>query len=97
MTDSDRSAVADSSLDEPAIRAPSVPGPAGREGGNSPPPEADKRTPAAPNPRRHRGPTYAALDLGTNNCRLLITRPHDHGFRVLDGFTRIVRLGEGVP
>jgi exopolyphosphatase/guanosine-5'-triphosphate,3'-diphosphate pyrophosphatase len=42
-----------------------------------------------------RGPD-AALDLGTNNCRLLIARPHDHGFRVLDGFTRIVRLGEGV-
>ena len=42
------------------------------------------------------GPIYAALDLGTNNCRLLIARPHEHGFRVLDGFTRIVRLGEGV-
>ena len=26
----------------------------------------------------------------------MIARPHDHGFRVLDGFTRIVRLGEGV-
>jgi len=46
--------------------------------------------------RRSRGPLYAALDLGTNNCRLLIARPHDHGFRVLDGFTRIVRLGEGL-
>ncbi|MDB5507241.1 MAG: Ppx/GppA family phosphatase [Devosia sp.] len=46
--------------------------------------------------RRHRGPLYAALDLGTNNCRLLIARPHDNGFRVIDGFTRIVRLGEGV-
>lgn len=96
MTDSDRSAAAAASLDEPAIRAPSGPGQAGREGGNAPPPAADKRTSAAPNPRRHRGPIYAALDLGTNNCRLLIARPHDHGFRVLDGFTRIVRLGEGV-
>jgi exopolyphosphatase/guanosine-5'-triphosphate,3'-diphosphate pyrophosphatase len=47
-------------------------------------------------PRRLRGPVYAALDLGTNNCRLLIARPHDRGFRVLDGFTRIVRLGEGL-
>jgi exopolyphosphatase/guanosine-5'-triphosphate,3'-diphosphate pyrophosphatase len=36
------------------------------------------------------------LDLGTNNCRLLIARPHEAGFRVLDGFTRIVRLGEGL-
>lgn len=47
-------------------------------------------------PRRPRGPVYAALDLGTNNCRLLIARPHDGSFRVLDGFTRIVRLGEGL-
>ncbi|MGN6159723.1 MAG: Ppx/GppA phosphatase family protein [Devosia sp.] len=47
-------------------------------------------------PRRARGPVYAALDLGTNNCRLLIARPHDGSFRVLDGFTRIVRLGEGL-
>lgn len=46
--------------------------------------------------RRSRGPVYAALDLGTNNCRLLIARPHEQGFRVLDGFTRIVRLGEGL-
>lgn len=56
----------------------------------------DQRTPPPQNPRRHRGPLYAALDLGTNNCRLLIARPHERGFRVLDGFTRIVRLGEGV-
>src|SRR5690606_5179178 len=61
-----------------------------------PPPPTDKRTQAASNPRRPRGPLFAALDLGTNNCRLLIARPHDHGFRVVDGFTRIVRLGEGV-
>ena len=96
VTDSDRSAAELASPDEPAIRAPSVPGQAGRAGGHAPMPEADRRTPAAPNPRKHRGPIYAALDLGTNNCRLLIARPHDHGFRVLDGFTRIVRLGEGV-
>jgi exopolyphosphatase/guanosine-5'-triphosphate,3'-diphosphate pyrophosphatase len=96
VTDSDRSAAGLASPDEPAIRAPSGPAPAGRAGGHAPLPAADKRTPAAPNPRKHRGPIYAALDLGTNNCRLLIARPHDHGFRVLDGFTRIVRLGEGV-
>ncbi|MGB3338378.1 MAG: Ppx/GppA phosphatase family protein [Devosia sp.] len=96
MTDSDRSAAALSSLDEPAIRAPSGSGSAGRAGADAPAPGADKRTPAAMNPRKHRGPIYAALDLGTNNCRLLIARPHDQGFRVLDGFTRIVRLGEGV-
>lgn len=42
------------------------------------------------------GATYAALDLGTNNCRLLIARPSGDGFRVVDAFSRIVRLGEGV-
>jgi exopolyphosphatase/guanosine-5'-triphosphate,3'-diphosphate pyrophosphatase len=39
---------------------------------------------------------YAALDLGTNNCRLLIARPARAGFRVVDAFSRIVRLGEGL-
>jgi exopolyphosphatase/guanosine-5'-triphosphate,3'-diphosphate pyrophosphatase len=42
------------------------------------------------------GPTYAALDLGTNNCRLLVARPAGDGFRVIDAFSRIIRLGEGV-
>ncbi len=40
--------------------------------------------------------TYAALDLGTNNCRLLIARPSASGFRVVEAFSRIVRLGEGI-
>ena len=39
---------------------------------------------------------YAALDLGTNNCRLLIASPSGDGFRVVDSFSRIIRLGEGV-
>ena len=39
---------------------------------------------------------YGALDLGTNNCRLLIARPARDGFRVVDSFSRIVRLGEGL-
>lgn len=43
-----------------------------------------------------RGTTYAALDLGTNNCRLLVARPADESFRVVDAFSRIVRLGEGI-
>ena len=42
------------------------------------------------------GPTYAALDLGTNNCRLLVARPAGESFRVIDAFSRIIRLGEGV-
>ncbi|NIJ22148.1 exopolyphosphatase/guanosine-5'-triphosphate,3'-diphosphate pyrophosphatase [Sphingomonas naasensis] len=39
---------------------------------------------------------FAALDLGTNNCRLLIARPQGAGFTVIDAFSRIVRLGEGL-
>ena len=97
MTDSDRSAAVPLTSDEPALRTASGPDQLGRAGAQRPPAQTDKRTAPAPNPtRKHRGPLYAALDLGTNNCRLLIARPHDHGFRVLDGFTRIVRLGEGV-
>src|SRR3954463_12091680 len=48
-------------------------------------------------PRRetHRH-TYGAIDLGTNNCRLLIARPSNGGFTVIDAFSRIVRLGEGL-
>ena len=43
------------------------------------------------------GGVYAALDLGTTNCRLLIARPAGAmGFRVVDSFSRIVRLGEGL-
>lgn len=41
-------------------------------------------------------PRYAALDLGTNNCRLLIAEARRDGFRVVDGFSRIVRLGENL-
>jgi len=39
---------------------------------------------------------YAALDLGTNNCRLLIARPSGENFTVIDAFSRVVRLGEGL-
>ncbi|HVM99930.1 MAG TPA: Ppx/GppA phosphatase family protein [Caulobacteraceae bacterium] len=39
---------------------------------------------------------FAALDLGTNNCRLLIAAPTARGFRVVDAYSRIVRLGEGL-
>lgn len=41
-------------------------------------------------------PVYAALDLGTNNCRMLVARPTHDGFRVVDAFSRITRLGEGL-
>ena len=39
---------------------------------------------------------YAAIDLGTNNCRLLIARPAGENFVVIDAFSRVVRLGEGL-
>jgi exopolyphosphatase/guanosine-5'-triphosphate,3'-diphosphate pyrophosphatase len=39
---------------------------------------------------------YAALDLGTNNCRLLIARAGGDDFTVVDAFSRVVRLGEGL-
>ena len=58
------------------------------------------RAPGAPGRDRARpqpeGALYAALDLGTNNCRLLIATPSGGGFRVVEAFSRIVRLGEGL-
>jgi exopolyphosphatase/guanosine-5'-triphosphate,3'-diphosphate pyrophosphatase len=45
-----------------------------------------------PHPRQ----AYAAIDLGTNNCRLLIARPASANFVVIDAFSRVVRLGEGL-
>ena len=51
----------------------------------------------APRPELPAGnAVYAALDLGSNNCRLLVAKPEPSGFRVIDAFSRIVRLGEGV-
>jgi len=58
------------------------------EGGPSEPKPQWKR-----DPHRH---TYGAIDLGTNNCRLLVARPSEGGFTVIDAFSRIVRLGEGL-
>lgn len=73
------------------------------------PPRGDRSQPPGSNGTRARdgaagGPgasgreatLYGALDLGTNNCRLLIARPARDGFRVVDSFSRIVRLGEGL-
>jgi exopolyphosphatase/guanosine-5'-triphosphate,3'-diphosphate pyrophosphatase len=99
LTDPDRSAAVSAEMAE-RPRPDTGESPSGTEprgGGHPVSGPADKRTPSAQNPsRRSRGPLYAALDLGTNNCRLLIARPHENSFRVLDGFTRIVRLGEGL-
>lgn len=59
------------------------------------------RAPGPPSRGREKAagdpPCYAALDLGTNNCRLLIATPSQHGgFRVVEAYSRIVRLGEGL-
>ena len=55
-----------------------------------------RRYPPRHHNRKGQGRFYAALDLGTNNCRLLIVE-HDGNdwFLVRDGFSR-VRLGEGL-
>lgn len=62
------------------------------------PPEARESLPnrQAQSGAEATGEAYGALDLGTNNCRLLLARPTRRGFRVIDSFSRIIRLGEGV-
>ena len=93
-------------------RKPHVQGgvPAGAPNGAAVTGQLETRTPARPAPQRppldggshrHASPNgsgyYAALDLGTNNCRLLVATPTRPGqFRVVDAFSRIVRLGEGL-
>lgn len=66
----------------------------------SPPKNANNSKTSRPKSRATaRGPKnhiYAALDLGTNNCRLMIAKPEGDSFKVLDAFSRVVRLGEGV-
>jgi len=76
-----------------AAVAPCVPSPPVPKFALSPPTHCD----------RDEGHVYAALDLGTNNCRLLIARPERRPrrrdgemLRVVDAFSRIVRLGEGL-
>ncbi|MGQ3675966.1 Ppx/GppA phosphatase family protein [Xanthobacter sp. TB0139] len=78
---------------------PSRPAQTGRDAAEA------ERGPTRPKGRRSRPafsaqanacPVYAAIDLGTNNCRLLVARPTSRGFRVVDAFSRIVRLGEGL-
>ncbi len=81
--------------ESPAHLPPSRrPGPR-NPGGQQRPRTAEPRPPEPRAPRHHPG-LYAALDLGTNNCRLLIARPQREGFAVVDAFSRIVRLGEGL-
>jgi exopolyphosphatase/guanosine-5'-triphosphate,3'-diphosphate pyrophosphatase len=71
-----------------------------QDAATAPLPPAPGPAQAAPAPlhERRASPrhTYGALDLGTNNCRLLIARPSEDGFTVIDAFSRVVRLGEGL-
>ncbi|HSJ78892.1 MAG TPA: Ppx/GppA phosphatase family protein [Erythrobacter sp.] len=66
-----------------------------RAGGNPQRAEADLSAISGLKPASH-GEAYAALDLGTNNCRLLIARPSGRDFTVIDAFSRVVKLGEGL-
>ena len=63
-----------------------------RNAGESTADESAWQRPRTGRPRQ----AYAAIDLGTNNCRLLIARPADENFVVIDAFSRVVRLGEGL-
>ncbi|WP_020594089.1 Ppx/GppA phosphatase family protein [Kiloniella laminariae] len=58
--------------------------------------QSRKRSLSGRGSRRADDHIYAAIDLGTNNCRLLVARRNRKSFRVLDTFSRIVRLGEGL-
>ena len=87
-------------MDEEA-RTPSGLDPAHRREPKGRPPWGRRWPPRHPRPEggaNHDHPrlAYAALDLGTNNCRLLVARPAREGFRVIDAFSRIIRLGEGM-
>ncbi len=70
--------------------------PAGREGtAGRNPGRGPARGGGQSRPSSHK-PAFAAIDLGTNNCRLLIARPAGEHFVVIDAFSRVVRLGEGL-
>ncbi len=82
----------------PAAITTEAPFPAtGPANGASPPRAVEgAATESIPTEQAAPRPAYAALDLGTNNCRLLVARPSRRGFKVIDAFSRIIRLGEGV-
>lgn len=75
-------------------KAPPTPNPPGTDNRV----EEQPRSPWEAGSNRGTSPrqAYAALDLGTNNCRLLIARPSGQNFTVIDAFSRVVRLGEGL-
>lgn len=65
-------------------------------GGQKRPPERYRRRNRGRPKNGRRPQTFAALDLGTNNCRLLIARASGDGFKVIDSYSRVVRLGKGL-
>src|SRR5688572_1517673 len=83
-------------MPQQAVQAPQAPAPGPAE--ELPQDLSGHEAPAADTPARRWVPrhTYGAIDLGTNNCRLLIARPTEDGFTVIDAFSRVVRLGEGM-
>ncbi len=70
--------------------------PGGRNSTGSPPAAAAPWHVAIPRTSPFHRQAFAAIDLGTNNCRLLIARPDGEHFTVIDAFSRVVRLGEGL-
>ena len=56
------------------------------------PKAVESPAPAKPDPDA----LYAALDLGTNSCRMLIAQPKGSGFHVVDSFSKSVQLGAGL-
>ncbi len=67
--------------------APRRPGGAGVFPRSVEPPSAPRPDPAQ---------LYAALDLGTNSCRMLIAQPKGSQFHVVDSFSKSVQLGLGL-
>ncbi|MEQ8348545.1 MAG: Ppx/GppA phosphatase family protein [Sneathiellaceae bacterium] len=89
--------IPDASPVAPADSGPAGSGAPGGGAGARPAGDPAQQQPARQRRRRtRRGQFFAALDLGTNNCRLLVAQPDREGFTVVDAFSRIVRLGEGL-
>jgi exopolyphosphatase / guanosine-5'-triphosphate,3'-diphosphate pyrophosphatase len=79
---------------QPSYSQPTHSGPSGERQPNGAFAPCSRGEPQRPRPSARQA--YAAIDLGTNNCRLLIARPADENFVVIDAFSRVVRLGEGL-
>ncbi len=85
----------------PSLRSPGGPpesgsGPIADNAAERAPPPRGEAQASAPRSAPFNRQAYAAIDLGTNNCRLLIARPSGENFVVVDAFSRVVRLGEGL-